>query len=198
LICKVSWQVYNENFEKALAELALDARGVSTSQNGEVNTALLRTWLRKLRQICTHPQVGQLQKSRDKSYKPGVLKTMKQVLEGMKDQNWRNVIDDRRSRASFNLTFPSPFVDPLRQINEMAYATQIMQHEVNIDQRAQKCLDILLRAEREADEIIAEVLSAITKHDAEGVELKAEAASLRAARGEEKHFRRNFEKERKR
>ena len=105
LICTVSSQVYNENFEKALAELCLDARGVSTSQNGEVNTALLRTWLRKLRQICTHPQVGQLQKSGDKSYKSGVLKTMRQVLEGMKDQNWRNLIDDRRSKARFNVNF---------------------------------------------------------------------------------------------
>jgi E3 ubiquitin-protein ligase SHPRH len=103
LICTFSCQVYDETFERVLAELGLDVRGVS--QDGEVNTALLRTWLRKLRQICTHPQVGQLQKSGDRSYKPGVLKTMKQVLEGMKDQNWRNVIDDRRSRASFNLNF---------------------------------------------------------------------------------------------
>jgi E3 ubiquitin-protein ligase SHPRH len=73
----------------------------------------------------------------------------------------------------------------------MAYATQLMQHDVSIDQRPQKCLEILLRAEKEADEIIADVLSAITKHDANGLELKAEAASLRAARGKEQYFRRN-------
>ena len=85
--------------EKALNQLGLDVRGMATSQNGEVNTALLRTWLRKLRQICTHPQVGQLQKSGDRSYRSGVLKTMRQVLEGMQDQNWRNVMDDRRSKA---------------------------------------------------------------------------------------------------
>jgi len=78
----------------------------------------------------------------------------------------------------------------------MAYATQIMQHDVSIDQRPQKCLEILLRAEKEADEIIADVLFAITKHDAEGVELKAEAASLRAARGEEQRFRRDVRDER--
>jgi E3 ubiquitin-protein ligase SHPRH len=102
----ISFQVYDESFERALAELGLDARGVVTSQNGEVNTGHLRTWLRKLRQICTHPQVGQLQKSGDRLYKSGVLKTMKQVLEGMKDQNWRNVIDDRRSKARFDLNFP--------------------------------------------------------------------------------------------
>ena len=59
-----------------------------------------------------------------------------------------------------------------------------MQHDVSIDHRPRKCLEILLRAEKDVDEIIADVLSAITKHDAEGVELNAEAASLRAARGE--------------
>lgn len=92
-------QVYDENLDKALRCLELDARGVTTSLNGEVDTAALRTWLRKLRQICTHPQVGQLQKHGDKSSKSGVLKTMRQILEGMKDQNWRNVMDDRRSKA---------------------------------------------------------------------------------------------------
>jgi len=105
LICIFSFQVYDENLEKALLQLSLDARGVSTSQNREVDTALLRTWLRKLRQICTHPQVGQLQKPGDKFYKPGVLKNMKEVLEGMKDQNWRNVMDDRRTKARSGLTF---------------------------------------------------------------------------------------------
>jgi len=73
----------------------------------------------------------------------------------------------------------------------MAYATQMMQHDVSIDQRPQKCLEMLLRAEKEAEELIAEVLSAITKHDAKGVELKAEMASLRAARGKEQLFKRN-------
>lgn len=66
----------------------------------------------------------------------------------------------------------------------MAIATQMMQHDVSLDQRPQKCLEILLQAEKEADEIISDVLSAITKHDSKGVELRAEAASLRAARGE--------------
>jgi E3 ubiquitin-protein ligase SHPRH len=91
--------------EKALLQLGLDARGVTTSQNGEVDTTALRTWLRNLRQICTHPQVGRLQKPGDKLLKSGALKTMKQILEGMKDQNWRNVMDDRRSRARSDLIF---------------------------------------------------------------------------------------------
>lgn len=67
----------------------------------------------------------------------------------------------------------------------MVNATQIMQHDAGIYQRSQKCLDILLQAEREADEVITDVLSAITDHDAEGIELKAEAAPLRAGRDNE-------------
>jgi E3 ubiquitin-protein ligase SHPRH len=98
-----TFQVYDENLEKALLNLGLDTHGVATSQNGDVDAALLRTWLRKLRQICTHPQVGQLQKPGDKSSR--VLKTMGQILEGMKDQNWRSVMDDRRSKARSNLIF---------------------------------------------------------------------------------------------
>ncbi len=70
----------------------------------------------------------------------------------------------------------------------MVNATQIIQHNFGIDQRPQKCLEILLRAEREADEVILDVLSAVTDHDAKGVALKAEAASLRAERGRKQVF----------
>jgi E3 ubiquitin-protein ligase SHPRH len=104
-------QVYDENLEKALLQLDLDARGVTTSRNGEVDTTTLRTWLRKLRQICTHPQVGQLQKHGDKSSKSGALKTMRQILEGMEDQNWRNVMDDRRSKVRLEIIFSYTFID---------------------------------------------------------------------------------------
>ncbi|KAI0246671.1 SNF2 family N-terminal domain-containing protein [Lactifluus subvellereus] len=164
---RVERHVYDESLESTLSQLSLDARGVATSQNQEVDAALLRTWLRKLRQICTHPQVGQLQRPGDKLYKPGVLKTMGQVLEGMRDQNWRNVMDDRSSKA---------------RVNEMITATQIMQYDVGLQQREEKCLEILLRAEKEAVQVISDVLSAIADHDATGIKLKAEIASLRAAR----------------
>jgi E3 ubiquitin-protein ligase SHPRH len=72
----------------------------------------------------------------------------------------------------------------LPQINEMAIATQIMQHDPRLDRREEKCLEILLRAEKEADYVIAEVLSSIVDHDAEGEKLIAEGAALRAARRE--------------
>jgi len=66
----------------------------------------------------------------------------------------------------------------------MATATQIMQHDVGLDERPQRCLEMLLRAEKEADEIISDILSVIADHDTKEVELKAKAASLRGETGE--------------
>ena len=54
---------------------------MAVNEDWEVDTAVLRTWLRKLRGICTHPQVGQLQQHADKLHKPGVLKSIGEVLE---------------------------------------------------------------------------------------------------------------------
>jgi E3 ubiquitin-protein ligase SHPRH len=79
----------------------------------------------------------------------------------------------------------------------MTSASQMMQYNVGLDHREQECLELLLRAEKEADEVISDVLSAIADHDASGVKLKAEAASLRAARGEtqtSEHERRRYER----
>lgn len=73
----------------------------------------------------------------------------------------------------------------------MVTATQMLQHDAGLDQRPQNCLEILLQAEKEADEAISDVLSAITDHDVKGVELKVQAASLRAVRGEELAFGEN-------
>lgn len=72
--------MYDQAYENALLELGLDARGVAVTERWEVDTAVLRSWLRKLRMICTHPQVGQLQSHADRLHKPGVLKTIGEVL----------------------------------------------------------------------------------------------------------------------
>jgi E3 ubiquitin-protein ligase SHPRH len=66
----------------------------------------------------------------------------------------------------------------------MINTSQIMQYNEDLDQREERCLEILLRAEKEADEVIWDVLSAIAEHDTYGDKLKAEAASVRAARSE--------------
>lgn len=67
--------------ERALNELGLDARGIAASEGWEIDVSLLRSWLRKLRGITTHPQVGQLLHPADKLNKPGILKSIHEVLE---------------------------------------------------------------------------------------------------------------------
>lgn len=74
-------KVYDQNLEAALVELGLDARGVAASEGWQADATMLRNVLRKLRGICTHPQVGQLQRPTDKLSKPGALKTIGDVLD---------------------------------------------------------------------------------------------------------------------
>lgn len=62
--------------EQALLALGFDARGVTVDEK-LLDPVLLRSWIRKLRGICTHPQVGQLQNSTDK----GAFKSIKEVLQ---------------------------------------------------------------------------------------------------------------------
>lgn len=63
--------------EQALLALGFDARGVAIDEK-LLDPVLLRSWIRKLRGICTHPQVGQLQNNPDKK---GTFKSIEEVLD---------------------------------------------------------------------------------------------------------------------
>ncbi|KAH8101241.1 SNF2 family N-terminal domain-containing protein [Cristinia sonorae] len=158
---KVERHVYDHNFEKALLDLGLDARGVAVTEDWEVDTTVLRTWLRKLRGICTHPQVGQLQNQADKLHKPGVLKSIGEVLEDMRDKNWRNMMEDWRNK-----------VQTLTSLAQL-------QQQTNSKTKYRSALNILLSAEKEANNLIAAIQSAIKEHDAHGKVLKAQALAAR-------------------
>lgn len=54
----VERHVYDQSLELALTDLGLDARGVSASAGWEIDPTLLRSSIRRLRGLCTHPQVG--------------------------------------------------------------------------------------------------------------------------------------------
>ncbi|KAL6308831.1 SNF2 family N-terminal domain-containing protein [Sparassis latifolia] len=164
---RVERHVYDQNMEKALLELGLDMRGVAVREGWEVNTSVLRTWLRKLRGICTHPQVGQLQNQADRLHKPGVLKTIGEVLEGMKDQNWRNLSDDRKEK-----------------IQVTTRIAQMLQRNDDNPTKYQNALDTLLSAEKEARQLIADIEDVITEHNKKGEILKEETKKLREARGQ--------------
>ncbi|KAG6895597.1 hypothetical protein C0992_000477 [Termitomyces sp. T32_za158] len=76
-----SLQVYDQALEGALLELGLDARGVAGVEGWEIDSTILRSAIRRLRGICTHPQVGRLQRPGDKILKPGAVKTIDDVLQ---------------------------------------------------------------------------------------------------------------------
>lgn len=50
-------KVYDQVVEAVLLELGLDARGVAASSGWRVDGTVLRSSIRRLRGICTHPQV---------------------------------------------------------------------------------------------------------------------------------------------
>ncbi|KAJ7460553.1 SNF2 family N-terminal domain-containing protein [Mycena latifolia] len=144
----VERHVYDENLEATLLELGLDARGVDVrGENQEPDGAQLRSHLRRLRAICTHPQVGQLG---DKLFKPGALKSMEEVLQTMWDNGWTAVMDDCKSK-----------------VQGLIRMAQLQQHGVDKN-RYQHCLETLLLAEKETTQLIEEIESTIANHEANG------------------------------
>ncbi len=108
---RVERHFYDQALDAALLDLGLDARGVAATENWEVNVMNLRHWLRRLRGLCTHPQVGELAVNGvDKLHKPGVLKSMSEVLETMREQNWRNFAEDRKDKVGCVVIFFSLFL----------------------------------------------------------------------------------------
>lgn len=114
---EISSQVYTQNFYNACLDLGLDVRGIAVREDWEADTTVLRAWLRKLRGICTHPQVGQLSNRADRQHKSKGIKSMSEVLEvswqlaltrtteelvtlqDMRQQNWRDLMEDRRYKV---------------------------------------------------------------------------------------------------
>lgn len=92
-------QVYDQTLDQLLEMLGLDARGVAATENWEVDPVLLRSMIRRLRGICTHPQVGQLQNTVGKMSKPGKLKSMSDVLQDMKEQTWKDLMEASRQKV---------------------------------------------------------------------------------------------------
>jgi E3 ubiquitin-protein ligase SHPRH len=95
-------QVYDETMREALDELGISASGII---EGELNVPLLRQWLRKLRAVATHPQVGRLGVREKILGDEGHLKTIAEVLKvfirPVCNSNCQNVCC-RRCRSKHN------------------------------------------------------------------------------------------------
>ncbi|TFK26931.1 hypothetical protein FA15DRAFT_666880 [Coprinopsis marcescibilis] len=161
---KVERHVYDQTMEQMLLELGLDARGVAASEGWEVDATLLRSSVRRLRGICTHPQVGQLLR-KGELYKKGALKSMDAVLENMRDHNWRNVMDHWKSKIQAIIR----------------YAQLVQQNDDAPDRLriAREALDLALA---ETNNLVDEINKQLTEHRARGEVLKKEATALRLER----------------
>ncbi|KAF6756271.1 SNF2 family N-terminal domain-containing protein [Ephemerocybe angulata] len=158
---KIERHVYDQTLETILLELGLDARGVAATDGWEVDGTLLRSSIRRLRGICTHPQVGQLQRKGD-TYKQGALKSMDDVLENMRDQNWKNLMEDWKAKIQLIIR----------------YAQLVQQNEM-MDRSKKLALEAYQLAETEANKHIKEIEDLLKDHQAKGEILKKEAAALR-------------------
>ncbi|EJD05157.1 uncharacterized protein FOMMEDRAFT_81201 [Fomitiporia mediterranea MF3/22] len=155
---KVERHIYDENFEQALNDLGLDSRGVAASSSWQLDVMILRNWMRRLRGICTHPQVGKLARQNDRLSRAGAaLKSIGEVLEDMKDQNWRKLMDEKKSK-----------------IQTLVRRSQLIQHSDN-PRRSRIALEILLNAREGMDKLCTEISDVITEHNAKGEILKREA-----------------------
>ncbi|KAF8153782.1 SNF2 family N-terminal domain-containing protein [Crassisporium funariophilum] len=162
---KVERHVYDQTLEAILLGLGLDARGVAASTGWQVDSTILRSSIRRLRGICTHPQVGQLQRKGDGLYKPGALKTMDAVLATMREQNWRNLMEEWKSK-----------------IQSLVRYAQLQQQDGSNGARYQHTLKTLQSAETETHKHSQEIQSALAKHDIKGKAMKEEASLLRQTR----------------
>ncbi|KAH7107566.1 SNF2 family N-terminal domain-containing protein [Auriculariales sp. MPI-PUGE-AT-0066] len=139
---KVERQVYSDALDNAIHALGLPNN--LGEAYAEIDTAVLRSSLRLLRGLCTHPMVGQMQQA-DKA--ANVVRSIGDVLERMIEQTWREWIEDRR----------------LKLVAETRRA-QLVQKQETLAARHHRALDILLATKADSDAHTAEVTAEIERH----------------------------------
>ncbi|GLB44340.1 putative SNF2 family N-terminal domain [Lyophyllum shimeji] len=156
----VEKHVYDQTLEQALQDLGLDARGVAASSGWQIDSTVLRAALRRLRAMCTHPQVGMLHgpgagggwgggggRAVGELYKPGRVKTIGDVLQNMREANWRTMMDDHRAK-----------------VHALIRIAQLQAQDENDPQRFQHALATLQEAEREARALVDEAKGALDRY----------------------------------
>jgi E3 ubiquitin-protein ligase SHPRH len=152
---RIERQVYEQELEKALDELGLDANGIAATEGWVVDTTVLRSWVRKLRGITTHPQVGSLTDRTERLLsKAGGLKSITEVLDDMRLTTHRTVLDGRRQRVEL-------------LIREARLGQQSQSPNRYQDARA-----LLLAGNDHIQALIQDLRDEITAHDKKGNEMK--------------------------
>ncbi|KIO23593.1 hypothetical protein M407DRAFT_26965 [Tulasnella calospora MUT 4182] len=147
---------YDSTLKVALLELGLDARGVSRCGDSELNGALLRSVIRKLRMACIHPQVGTLGSQAAKgrgAQGGGVVRPIGDVLTGMVDTNWHAWMTDKKNLI-------------------MARIDRCLLLQDGSDSSKKKALQELIQLRQDTLSLIEELGQALASHDAKGRDIK--------------------------
>jgi E3 ubiquitin-protein ligase SHPRH len=75
--------------------------------------------------------------------------------------------------VEFSLAFR--YLNKYSQVNELARAAQLTQRDESLQHRLEAALDILAQADREANNLVQDLETAIAEHDEKGEALKREA-----------------------
>ncbi|EJD44228.1 hypothetical protein AURDEDRAFT_166619 [Auricularia subglabra TFB-10046 SS5] len=94
-LCRVERHVYGGTLDASLQALGIGLEGARLDT--PIDATILRNAHKSLRGLCTHPQVGQLQRA-DKG--GNVLRSIGEVLERMADQNWKDWMEHRKERIA--------------------------------------------------------------------------------------------------
>ncbi|KAG9016567.1 hypothetical protein FRB90_003006 [Tulasnella sp. 427] len=151
---------YDQTLENTLLLLGLDARGIARYADWELNGALLRSAIRRLRMACIHPQVGALGAQAaggQRALGGSVVRPIGDVLTGMVDANWQAWMTDKKNLITARI------------------------HRTLLEQKGpgtakqKKALEAFLPLRQDALNIIEELKEVLAKHDEKGKQLIKEA-----------------------
>ncbi|KAG8745984.1 Multiple RNA-binding domain-containing protein 1 [Ceratobasidium sp. 414] len=91
----VEQHFYEMQVEAAMEELGVPSQQPTQTQLESLDISTLRSWFRKLRMACIHPQIGHLQMHG--GVVGGAFKSIDDVLKDMKYQSWGGAISIQRS-----------------------------------------------------------------------------------------------------
>ncbi|KAG8974351.1 hypothetical protein FRC05_007512 [Tulasnella sp. 425] len=151
---------YDQTLETALLELGLDARGVARWDDWELNGALLRSAIRKLRMACIHPQVGALggqAAGGQRALGGGVIRPIGDVLIGMVDANWQAWMTDKKNLITARIH------------------RSLLEQKGPGSAKQKKALEAFLPLHQDALNLIEELRETLAKHDEKGKQLIKDA-----------------------
>ena len=118
--------------------------------------------------------------------KPGALKSIGEVLEAMKDLNWRNLMDDRKLKVRHPLSNSQLVTDAFAsKVQTLTVRSQMMQRNDSDATRYRTALETLQLAENEANELIEQVKAAIAEHAKKCEILKKDTEVAKASRSQD-------------